>query len=243
KQLALACKPILERFIQERKEFPVFEPVSEQMQLRELYNASFALLAQVDKEYAQLLCQRYISADNFNDRMAAFVGCVLAGGQTREFAVQDFHEKWKNDKAVFNYWLSAQAYAATCQVEDLIALESAEGFDQKNPNHIRSVVRAFTTNLGCYHDAEGRGYRYVVDKILEVSTFNPALAHNYLAGPALQDFDHLPPGQQALMAQEMERLRRDGTAPPQTRDLVDRILKRYEIKNTPQSSSWGVSSL
>lgn len=228
KQLALACKPILERFIQERKRQPVYEPISEQMQLRELYNVSLALLAQVDEDYVQLLRHCYMAADNFNDRMAAFVGCIQAAGQAREFVVQDFHQKWKNDKAVFNYWLTAQANSTRCWVEDLIALESADGFDRKNPNHIRSVVRAFTMNLGCYHDPEGRGYRYVVDKILEVSGFNPALAHNYLAGPALQDFDHLPASQKALMAQEMERLRKDGTAPPQTRDLVERMLKRYE---------------
>lgn len=228
KQLSIHCKPLLQKIYNDLNGKQDYAPTSEQMQVRELRNACLCLLASSeDRNYQNILFEQYKSADNFNDMMVAFSGSLGHKNPHREFVRQDYYDKWKNDKAVFNYWLSAQASLSKCTVENLIELESVEGYDSRNPNHIRSVCRVFCMNLGCYHDAEGKGYRYMVDKILEVGKFNPMLAHNYLADEAFQDFENLPEHQRALMAREIERLQ-DSDAPAQTRDLVSRMLKRYK---------------
>lgn len=228
-QLALICKDILAEIFKEMENLPAYKPTSEQMQIRELRSAALNLLSKVHVNYLQVLYDQYKNADNFNDSMMAFATFVNGESSFKEEVINHFYEKWKDDKAVFNYWLGAQASSSTCTVDDLIRLESVQGYDRKNPNHLRSVIRVFTMNLGCYHDSEGKGYRYVVDKILEAGLFNPMLAHNYLVGGAVQDFDNLPPKQQALMAKELERLKSDDV-PAQTRDLVMKMLKRYEEK-------------
>ena len=143
------------------------------------------------------------------------------------FVLADFYQKWKGDKAIFNFWLSSQASLHDCTIQDLRRLESIKGYDAKNPNHVRSLLRVFIGNLKCYHHPSGEGYQYVVDKILEIAQFNPQLAHNYLAVPAFIDFENLPFSQQALMAKELERLKENGV-PAQTRHLVEKMLERYD---------------
>jgi aminopeptidase N len=226
KQMAQLCKSSLESLLQEFPSPIMYEPLSEQMQIRELRYAILNLLVMIDKDHHEKIFQQYQTANNFNDFVSAFDLCLKIGHSCKEFVVSDFYQKWKDDKAIFNFWLSSQASQQDCTIDDLRRLESAKGYDAKNPNHIRSLLRAFIANLKCYHHPNGMGYQYVVDKILEISHFNPQLAHNYVAVPAFLDFEKLPATQQALMAKAMERLDVD-SVPAQTRDLVERILERY----------------
>ncbi len=228
-QLALACKPSLEQLLNEYPTPMIYEPYSEQMQIRELRYASLMLLSLVDQSYREKVFAQYKTAANFDDCVSAFNICLSMENSYKEFVIADFYHKWRDDKAVFNFWLSTQAFSADCTVDDLRRLESVKGYDGKNPNHVRSLLRMFISNLHCYHHTSGAGYSYIVDKILEIAKFNPLLAHNYIAIPAFLDFEKLSPHQQALMAQEMKRLLSDGV-PPQTRDLVERKLEYYDAK-------------
>ena len=224
-QLALACKSSLEKVLEDHPAPTIYEPYSEQMQIRELRNASLSLLVLIDESYKEKILAQYKSATNLDDFVSAFNLCLSMGSSYKEFVISDFYHKCKGDKAVFNFWLSSQALLSECTVDDLRNLEFVTGYDAKNPNHVRSILRVFISNLKCYHHSSGEGYRYIVDKILDIAKFNPLLAHNYIAIPAFLDFEKLPARQQALMAKELERLLND-EVPPQTRDLVERILGR-----------------
>lgn len=225
KQLAVLCKPTLESLLEEYSSPLIYEPHSDQMQIRELRYAILNLLVLIDKDYYEKILNQYQTAANFDDFVCAFNLCFKIGHSCREFVIRDFYDKWKDDKAIFNFWLSSQASSDNCTVSDLKRIESIQGYDAKNPNHVRSLLRAFITNLRCYHHPSGEGYHYMVDKILEIGRFNPLLAHNYIAVPAFLDFENLPSVQQALMAKELERLRAD-EVPAQTRDLIERMLER-----------------
>lgn len=227
-QLAMTCKPSLEKLLEQYPSPLLYEPHSEQMQVRELRYAILNLLVLIDKDSHQKIFQQYQTAANFDDFVSAFNLCLKMGHSYKEFVIADFYDRWKEDKAIFNFWLSSQALSKDCKVNDLRCLESVKGYDAKNPNHVRSLFRTFIANLKCYHHPSGEGYRYIVDKILEIAKFNPLLAHNYIAVPAFLDFEHLPMAQQALMAKEMERLIDHGV-PAQTRDLIERILERYHF--------------
>jgi aminopeptidase N len=226
KQLALLCKPSLEMILEEYPPFANYEPSPEQMQIRELRNATLGLLVLVDPNYKEKVLAQYLSATNFDDVVSTFNLCLTMDSPYKEIVIADFYDKWKEDKAVFNFWLSSQASAQECRVEDLRRLESVKGYDPKNPNHVRSICRVFTSNLKCYHHPSGEGYQYIVDQILEIAKFNPLLAHNYITIPAFLDFEKLSVYQQTLMEKELRRLQTD-EVPPQTRDLVERILERY----------------
>jgi aminopeptidase N len=222
-ELSLACKPALEQLLKEHPEPAPFEPTSLQMQVRELRGACWQLLADIDPAYAEKLVKNYHAASNFDTSFASFKTFTNLNSPLKEGVIVDFYNKWKNDKVVFNFWLSAQASSNGCTVSDLKKLMTIDGYDAKNPNHIRSVLRSFISNLGEYHDPKGEGYAFIVGQILEIGTSNPILAHNNLAVPAFIDFEKMPDAQQAVMIREMKRLLAP-TAPPETRDLVKKML-------------------
>ena len=66
-----------------------------------------------------------------------------------------------------------------------------------NPNRMRSLVGAFAANQRAFHDASGRGYRFLADMILAVDRLNPQTAarlvpplgrwRRFDAGPAGSD--------------------------------------------------------
>jgi len=225
KCLTTIAKNELEVNFQQSKTHDVYQPTAEQMQLRELHNTCLSLLLDTDEKYDQELLAHYFESDNFNDQFMAFANCV-DNKNCEEKISDDFYEKWKEDKAVFNYWLSTYSSSSKCTPEELLRLEKVQGYHSKNPNHIRALVCGFMMNLSCYHDKQGLGYHYVVNKIIEVSEFNPMLAHNYIAAMAFQDFDNLPESQQLLMVKELKRLK-EAKVSSQTKDLAQRILKRY----------------
>ncbi len=222
KQLATICKPHLEQLLKEHPEPVNYAPTSKQMQIRELRNACSRLLAEIDPAHAQNVSNNYRSAKNFDTLFASFKIITNLESPLKDGIISDFYQRWKNDKVVFNYWLSAQAASTRCTVSDLKKLMAVDGYDKKNPNHIRSVLRTFTANLGQYHDPKGEGYAFLVDQILDIGKSNPSVSHN-LTTAAFIDFEKVPKTQQALMAQEMKRLQ-DPSVPPETRDLIKQML-------------------
>jgi len=177
--------------------------------------------ADVDQELLEI----YKRAGNFDTSFVSFRIFTDLKSPLKTEVISDFYEKWKNDKAVFNYWLGAQASSLTCTVSDLKKLMSVGGFDSKNPNHLRTVLCTFMANLGQYHDPKGEGYAFIVDQILTVSKFNSKVAHNDLTVSAFMDFENVPKKQQALMIREMKRLL-SSAALPETRDLIQKMLEQ-----------------
>lgn len=226
KKIASVCKPVLERLLEENPEPSVYTSESKDMQIRELRNACLGLLAKIDPLYVEQVYENYLKASNFNNYIASFNTLINVENEHRVEVLKDFYNRWKHDKGVFTNWLSSIASSSECTVDNLRWMETVEGFDGKNPNHIRAVVRTFTSNPSCYHDREGEGYKYMVDKILEIGSFNPLLANNYIARPAFEDFEKLPPHQQALMAKQIERLL-DSSVPAQIRDTAFRMLHSF----------------
>ena len=225
KELASSCRPVLEKQLLEHPEPAQYAPTSEQMHVRELRNACWNLLAQTDRSYVQKVSENYFATENFNNSMASLNILSNLTDPLKEEVISDFYEQWKGDKTVFTYWLQAQAGSSCCKVKDLKKLMQMKGFDKRNPNHIRSVLRTFLQNLGQYHDSNGEGYAFLVDQIIEVGKTNPQLAHNNLAVVAFMDFNKVPKKQQKLMVEEMKRLQ-DPAVSPETRVFVNDLLER-----------------
>lgn len=226
RQLAQMCQ---EDMLREMKQLPVYQryvPNAEQMHVRMLRNVIQELLAKADPDYLDDVYQEFSTSTNFNDYLNAFNILISSGNVFRKLALDNFHKQWKDDLGVFGNWLSHQAKSPICEVDDLLVLAKTEGYDAQNPNHIRALTRAFVLNLARYHDPEGLGYRYIVDKILEVGQFNPSLAFGYIAMEAFVDFDKVPEKQRLLMVKEIERLQSD-VATEEVRDFAKRLLARH----------------
>ena len=85
-------------------------------------------------------------------------------------------------------------------------IQNRDGFDPKNPNHLRSIFRVFANNLAIYHDSEGKGYKYLTDNIIRIANFNPVLANQFIQA-AFGDYKKLGITQKSLMQKQLIRLR------------------------------------
>jgi aminopeptidase N len=222
KQLALACKPLLQNLLEQYRAPKDWAPTQFQMEIRKLRSACWNLLASIDVNFMERVYENYYSADNFHMTLSAFNTLTDQENSFREEVVRSFYLQWKEDKTVFNYWLRGQSGASCCKVSDLKKLIQVDGYDEKNPNHIRSVLATFVLNLDRYHDPKGEGYAFLVDQILSIGKSNSYVSHG-LTLLACTDFAKLPEKQQKLMAKEFSRLQ-DPEAPPETRDFIKKTF-------------------
>ena len=79
-------------------------------------------------------------------------------------------------------------------------------FDIKNPNKVRSLIGAFANgNPLNFHKADGSGYQFHADRVLELDKFNPQVASRMVR--ALMNWRQYEAGRSALMREQLERIK------------------------------------
>ncbi|MGZ8282719.1 MAG: aminopeptidase N [Allosphingosinicella sp.] len=154
---------------------------------------------------AGLAMTQFGDADNMTDRQGALG--VLANGQVAERAqaLAAFYDRYRDNALVLDKWFSVQALSTRddtpAQVE---ALAGHPDFTMSNPNRLRSLVGAFSVNQRAFHDASGRGYRFLADMILAEDKLNPQTAAKLV--PPLGRWRRFGEPRAALMRDELERI-------------------------------------
>lgn len=158
-----------------------YAPTSEQAGRRALRNVCLSYLLELDSpHFRQLALQQYTKADNMTDQfgaLAALANVNASDCPEREIALADFYERWKNEALVVDKWLAVQA--SSRRPDTLVtvqALSTHPAFDIGNPNKVYSLVRAFGANLVRFNAADGSGYAFMADRILELQGRNPQVA-------------------------------------------------------------------
>ncbi|MGH8796626.1 MAG: aminopeptidase N C-terminal domain-containing protein, partial [Caldimonas sp.] len=103
-----------------------------------------------------------------------------AHSELAEPALQCFYERFKGDALVIDKWFSLQATAPEKDGRVYARVQALLGhadFTLANPNRARSLIGAFCLgNPAAFHRADGAGYRFWVDRVLELDRANPQLA-------------------------------------------------------------------
>jgi aminopeptidase N len=73
-----------------------------------------------------------------------------------------------------------------------------------NPNRLRALVSAFATNQRAFHDASGRGYRFLGSMILAADKLNPQTAARLV--PPLGRWRRFDDARAGLMKAELGRI-------------------------------------
>jgi aminopeptidase N len=89
-----------------------------------------------------------------------------------------------------------------------------------NPNRLRSLVGAFAANQRAFHEASGRGYRFLADMILAADRINPQTAARFV--PPLGRWRRFDEARAALMRAELERI---VAAPGLSKDVFEQASK------------------
>ena len=150
---------------------------------RSLRNGALDLLVAGDAErFAPLAFAQFEQADNMTDRFAALSALSQAKTEWRERALTEF-EKLTIDPLILDKWLALQAAIAEPEtLQRVQALMNHSGFSLSNPNRTRSLIGSFAmSNPSQFHRADGAGYNFLADIVLELDRSNPQVAARLLS--------------------------------------------------------------
>jgi aminopeptidase N len=192
---------------------------------RALANAALGLIVAGDPgKGAGLASEQFQRADNLTQRLAGMLVLGEVPGTLRETTLKRFSEMYANEPLVLDKWFSVQAQFADVDVLDrLRRLMAHPAFSMKNPNRVRSLIGMFATaNPRQFHRADGAGYVYVADAILELDRINPAVSARLAT--SFRTWRMLEPGRRGRAKAELERIGQAGALSRDLSDIVSRSL-------------------
>ncbi len=173
---------------------------------RRLRTIALGYIAATGAADAPALARRqFDEADNMTDRQGALGVLVNGDAPEREPALAAFYDRYKGNALVIDKWFTTQALSTRADTPELVeALARHPDFTLSNPNRLRALVGAFSVNQRAFHDASGRGYRFLADMILAEDRLNPQTAAKLV--PPLGRWRRFDEGRAALMRAELERI-------------------------------------
>lgn len=168
--------------------------------------------------------EQYATADNMTDRMAALSTLVQHDAPGRTEALDDFYTRYADNALVIDKWFSLQASSPHKSTLDKVrALTAHPAFSMGNPNRVRALIGAFAHgNLTQFNRADGAGYAFVADTILEIDPKNPQLAARLAT--SFRTWRTFDAGRRTLAEAHLRRIRSHGTLSRDLADIVERAL-------------------
>ncbi|RMQ44933.1 Aminopeptidase N [Pseudomonas cichorii] len=169
--------------------------------------------------------EQFDSSDNMTERLTALAVLVNSPfSEERAKALAVFAENFKDNPLVMDQWFSVQAGSTQPGgLQRVKALMEHPAFNIKNPNKVRALIGAFAgQNLINFHAADGSGYRFLADLVIELNGFNPQIASRQLA--PLTRWRKYDSARQALMKAELERIRGSGELSSDVFEVVSKSL-------------------
>ena len=145
---------------------------------RALRNLALGYLMELDESSVRALCvQQFERADNMTDAMAALSFLANCDCPERTTALDAFYRKWKDEALVMDKWLGVQATSRLAgTLDEVKRLAAHPAFDIRNPNKVYALIRGFCANHVRFHAADGSGYAFAADRIIEIDALNHQVA-------------------------------------------------------------------
>ncbi|WP_454834975.1 aminopeptidase N [Pseudomonas lini] len=193
---------------------------------RALQNIALSYLMLSGKpEVLAATLEQFDTSDNMTERLTALAVVVNSPFEEQKAtALATFAEHFKDNPLVMDQWFSVQAGSTLPGgLERVKALMQHPAFTIKNPNKVRALIGAFAgQNLINFHAADGSGYRFLADLVIELNGFNPQIASRQLA--PLTRWRKYNDARQALMKGELERIRASGQLSSDVFEVVSKSL-------------------
>ncbi|MCL4155188.1 UNVERIFIED_CONTAM: hypothetical protein GTU68_008846, partial [Idotea baltica] len=201
-----------------------FSLEAEAMAERVLKNTALSYLVTCEQpEYYQLAHEQYMGANNMTDRLAAFGALVHSNYEQSADLIEHFFARWHDDALVLDKWFAMQATvprAATLKSVQTLMKHAA--FSMTNPNKVRSLIGAFTSNMLGFHQANGAGYQLLADRIIELNAINPQIAARLVG--CFNNWRAYDAPYSAMMKAELERINAETSLAKDVREIVSKAL-------------------
>ncbi|MDI7861240.1 aminopeptidase N [Rhizobiaceae bacterium n13] len=203
-----------------------FSPDAASAGRRALSNAALGFLAHAEDSPARA-AEAFAAADNMTDLSAALTILSHRFPEAAETtaALAAFEQRFASNALVIDKWFAIQATAPGKDALDRVRklMESAH-FNAKNPNRVRALVGTFAfANATGFNRADGEGYAFLADQILDIDKRNPQLAARILT--AMRSWRSLEPVRAEHARRALVQIERATGLSTDTRDIVERTLK------------------
>ena len=152
-----------------------------------------------------------MSAVNHNER------------EQRNRLLDAFAEKFSEEALVMDKYFSLIASSRRADTpEQVQAALNHPKFSLENPNKARALLGAFSRNVPHFHAANGQGYRFLADKVMEIDGFNPQVAARLVQ--AFNLYNKLEAKRRELMRQELQRIAAKEGLSKDVAEVVGKVL-------------------
>ncbi len=193
---------------------------------RDLKNTCLNLLAHCDDRIGLSLAKtQFDNATNMSDEQAALRVLCNDDATDPQTYLARFYDRWRDQRLVIDKWFSLQAMSTRQDtLQRVKALVEHADFDLKNPNRARSLLGAFSTgNPVRFHAAEGAGYVFLSDYIIELDRINPQVAARMVG--AMSRWRRYTQANQVIMQQQLQRILSTDNLSNDVYELVEKILQ------------------
>jgi aminopeptidase N len=182
------------------------------------------LSALKENEITQIVKLQYEESLTMTDRIVALDILENISHEDSSLAMKDFYIKYKTDTLVMNKYFSIlSASKRDGLLQRVIQLQDDEAYDEKIPNLVRSLIGVFARNYKYFHAKDGSGYKFLVDKIIQIDKINPQIASG-LSG-AFKIYEKLNETNKKYMKIELERVISTHSISKNVYEIVGKILK------------------
>ncbi|MDT7928212.1 aminopeptidase N [Tepidimonas sp.] len=170
--------------------------------------------------------QRFKDATNMTDRYQALSALVHAGHELAAPALERFHTLFQHEELVLDKWFALQASAPDRNGDALPRVQALlhhPDFHLRNPNRARSLISTYChANPAGFHRADGAGYAFWRERVLEIDAFNPQVAARLAR--ALDRWRKLAEPYRSAARQAIEAVAEHPTLSTDVREVVTRAL-------------------
>ena len=202
-----------------------YSPAAEPAGRRALRNTALDLLAAGDRlQGTELARMQFASATNMTDMVGALSVLARVPGDARDEAFASFYTAFADDALVVDKWFALQAVQPDADVLTTIRrLMEHPAFSITNPNRVRSLIGSFANaNPTRFNAADGSGFAFVSDVVLELDGINAQVAARLLG--SFRSWRALEPGRRAEAQAALERVAGSERLSPDVADIAVRCL-------------------
>lgn len=172
----------------------------------------------------ELAYAQFQGADNMTDRQGALTTLASGTSALREPAIEAFYQRYAGNGLVLDKWFQTQALSSRDDTAERVeALVRHPDFTLANPNRARALIGAFSVNQRAFHEASGRGYRFVADQLIALDKLNPQTAAKLI--PPLGRWKRFDASRAARMRAELERI---VATPGLSKDMFEQATKSLD---------------
>ena len=175
---------------------------------------------------AEFAALHFASATNKTDRAAGLTALAHrhAGTPQAVDALARFENEYSSDALVMDKWFLIQASAPGPAALDTVrGLTAHPAFSIGNPNRVRSLIGTFAgANQTGFHRADGEGYRFFAETVLEVEKRNPQVAARLAT--AMRSWRSLEPVRQGKAREALVSILKVEKLSADLKDIIERTL-------------------